>query len=82
VTGKSGTEIMRALCFALGLLAACTPYHDTVEVNGGHATVRTQGDLANAAARARLACGDPNKVPVLMSVSGAGEDQIATFGCM
>ena len=64
------------------LLAACTPYPDTPEVVGGRVTLKTYGDMATASARARLACGEPKRVPGLMSVQGDGTDQTATFNCM
>jgi hypothetical protein len=71
-----------AAIVAVVFLAGCTHYADTAEVVGGHAVVQTHGDVATAASRARLACGDPKRVPVLMTVTGTGEDQVATFGCM
>jgi hypothetical protein len=61
---------------------ACTPYPDTPEVIGGRVTLRTYGDLATAATRARLACGEPKRLPGLMSLHVEGTDQIATFNCM
>jgi hypothetical protein len=73
--------IEKELAFCL-LLVGCTPFSDTPSVVGGYVTLETHGDLATAATRARLACGDPKKLPNLMSVSGEGKEQTATFNCM
>ena len=72
---------LRPLAFA-ALLAACTPYPDTPEVIGGWVTLKTYGDMATASTRARLACGEPKRLPGLMSVQGEGTEQTATFNCM
>jgi hypothetical protein len=72
---------LRPLAFA-ALLAACTPYPDAPEVVGGRVTLKTYGDLATAETRARLACGEPKRLPGLMSVQGQGPQQMATFNCM
>ena len=72
---------LRTLALA-ALLAACTPYPDTPEVVGGRVTLKTYGDMATASTRARLACGEPKRLPGLMSVQGEGTDQTATFNCM
>jgi hypothetical protein len=67
---------------ALLLLAACTPYADAPLASGGSVTLRTDGDMGAATSRARLACGESRKTPVVMSVTGEGKDQVATFGCL
>jgi hypothetical protein len=45
--------------------------------------VTTDGKvILTATARARLACGEPKKTPVLMSTTGTAHDEVATFGCL
>lgn len=62
--------------------AGCVPYaYDTPVTTDGTVTLKTFGDMGTATSRARLACGEPKRSPVLMGLSGAGEDQVATFGC-
>jgi hypothetical protein len=55
---------------------------DTPLTTDGKVTLKTYGDMGTATARARLACGEPKRTPVLMSTRGTGEDQVATFGCL
>jgi hypothetical protein len=70
-----------SVCFALGG-AGCAPYYyDTPITTDGTVTLKTFGDMGTATSRARLACGEPMKAPVLMSLNGAGQDEMATFGC-
>ena len=66
----------------LSLAAGCTPFADEPQSTGGAVSLRTYGDLATAATRARLACGEPEKLPNLAVVTGAGADQVAVFNCM
>jgi hypothetical protein len=70
------------LAAAVLALAGCRTYPDEPQVVGSYVTLKTYGDLATAATRARLACGEPKRLPGLLSVSGEGADQVATFNCM
>jgi len=78
-TGEQA-RLLRVCCL-LGL-AACTPFPDTPIKNDGTVTLKTYGNMATATSRARLACGDSRRAPVLMSLTGTGDDEVATFGCL
>jgi hypothetical protein len=80
--GARRSGLRRAACAALAMLGACTPYPDEPQVVGGYVTLKTYGDLATAATRARLACGEPKRFPALMRIDGEGSGQTATFNCM
>jgi hypothetical protein len=78
---------MRVAAVALLLLvpvlfAGCTPVEAPVaQLAAGTVSLRTGGNLAFAASRARSYCGDPNRTPGVLAVIGEGRDQVATFGC-
>lgn len=74
-------HLLLGVCCVLGF-AGCTPFFDTPITTDGTVTLKTYGDLATATSRARLACGEPMRTPVLRSLSGTAQDQVATFGCL
>jgi hypothetical protein len=75
-------HLLLSACCILAF-AGCAPnYYDTPITTDGTVTLKTFGDMGTATSRARLACGEPMKTPVLMSLSGVGEDAMATFGCL
>ena len=67
---------------SIAVVAGCVPYaYDTPVMTDGTVTLKTFGDMGTATSRARLACGEPNRTPALMGLSGTGEGELATFGC-
>jgi len=75
------TQLLMSVCCILGF-AGCTSSFDTPVTTGGTVSLKTYGNMGTATSRARLACGEPMKTPVLMSLSGTGQEQMATFGCL
>ena len=82
MTRKPDRHRIASAIAALALLAGCQAYPDKPEHVGGYVRLKTYGDIATAATRARLECGDPYRVPGLMTLEGEGPDQTATFNCM
>jgi hypothetical protein len=77
---RRARRLLSACCILA--VAGCAPYYyDTPVTTDGTVTLKTFGDMGTATSRARLACGEPKRTPVLMGLSGTGEDQVATFGC-
>jgi hypothetical protein len=77
---KRAPLLLSAYCFLA--VVGCAPYYyDRPVTTDGTVTLKTYGDMGTATSRARLACGEPKRTPVLMGLSGTGPDQMATFGC-
>jgi hypothetical protein len=78
---REHARLLLRVCCVLGF-AGCTPFPDTPITTDGTVTLKTYGNIATATSRARLACGESRRTPVLMSLSGTGDDETATFGCL